>query len=68
MGRGSTGPPGDLVYHAMEATLRTESLTVRADPKRPSKHALVEPAHSMSLAVYEDALAATRPNWRRLTS
>ncbi len=66
MGRGSTGPPGDWVFSATEGQLVNPALLVRRDPRRPAKHALVEPRHSMQLNRYQGALAATRPQWRRV--
>ena len=63
LGRGSTGPPGDIVY--VLSALLTPVLAVRPDPVRPDKHALVEPAELMRLRDSESALSATRPRWER---
>lgn len=64
MGRGATGPSGDVVYSL--SALPTIALTVRPDPTRPDKHALLEPASVMPLLEYESALTATRAHWGRV--
>jgi hypothetical protein len=63
MGRGSTGPTGDLVYSIGAAPIAEANLVVRPDPARPDKHAFVEPARIEPLEEYEGSLTATRPHW-----
>lgn len=63
LGRGSTGPSGDVVY--VLPALSSPALVVRLDPGRPDKHALIEPAELMPLGDYEIALVATRSRWER---
>ena len=43
-----------------------ERLSYRADPRRPTRHGMVEPATSMTLDAYQDALASTSPAWREV--
>lgn len=38
-------------------------LAYRPDPKRPTRHGMVEPAVSMAAGSYQDALAATSLAW-----
>lgn len=64
MGRGSSGPADDVVYR-IQASLLGSGLSVRRDPRRPDKHAFVEPAAERPLAIFESDLAATRPDWTR---
>lgn len=63
LGRGSTGPTADRVFGVEEPPLREARLEARRDPKRPDKHAFVEPTDPVALSVYESALAQTRPSW-----
>jgi hypothetical protein len=42
-----------------------ERLRLRPDPDDPGSHGFVEPDDTMQLADYENALAATRDQWRR---
>jgi hypothetical protein len=43
-----------------------ELLVPRIDPRKPDKHAFVEPVRPMPLEEYELALAETRDVWRKL--
>ena len=64
LGRGSTGPAQDHVFSVTPRSLQEHGLTARPDPAAPVVHALVEPIRSVSLGAFEQALTATRANWR----
>ena len=66
LGRGSTGPAGDTVYSLSEPPLEVCALVARRDPRRPDKHAFVEPSAPTPLSDYESALESTRPAWRKV--
>ena len=66
LGRGSTGPAADIVYAITELPLEGRALVARRDPRRPDKHAFVEPSAPMPLSAYESALESTRSDWRRV--
>jgi hypothetical protein len=40
-----------------------DSLTLRPDPRKPSRHGFVEPIEVMPLQAYQEALASSRGNW-----
>lgn len=65
LGRGSTGPAADRVYSINSTSLTRQELELRADPRAPTLHALVEPRAETRLETYEGALASTRPAWRQ---
>ena len=48
-----------------EAGRLAARLVLRPDPDMPKTHGFVEPDQKMGLVEYEDALAATRDQWRR---
>jgi hypothetical protein len=64
-------PPGfqgtgrDPVWALAEGDLGPD-LRYRPDPARPG-HGFVEPARPMTLREYQQALARTRPLWRKVT-
>jgi hypothetical protein len=63
MGRGSTGPGGDHVF----AIARVQpEISIRFDPLCPARHAFMEPSEPIPLAVFQIALANTRPDWQRV--
>ena len=62
-GRGSTGPASDRLYSAGIDAFVGRSLQVRPDPDAPDVHTFVEPAVVVTVAEYEDSLAATRGDW-----
>ena len=63
MERGSTGPAFDQVFALVSIQV---GLAVRLDPDRPTKHAYVEPASVVPLEAFEDSIADTRPEWKRV--
>ena len=60
---GGTG--SDPVWVIEEGSLGPQ-LQHRRDPTKPTRHGYVEPAKEMSLADYEQAIAATVEFWRKL--
>lgn len=40
------------------------SFSIRSDPKRPARHAFIEPKLPTPLQDYQRLLCATKPNWR----
>ncbi len=41
-------------------------LAYRPDPKKPTRHGMIEPAETMPVEAYQGALAATSPAWREV--
>jgi hypothetical protein len=64
MGNGSSGPSKDHVFRANVPFLGELLKVVEDLPDQ--HHALVEPAAVMTLADYEQALAGTRPEWKKV--
>ena len=59
----SLGGEGRDPVFAIERAILPSGLAIRVD-RHP--HALVEPAQRCMLRGYEDALASTRPSWRKI--
>jgi hypothetical protein len=57
------GNGADPVWEISSQSLGPE-LTYRADPDLPDEHGFIEPIEPMSFDEYQDALAATRNDWR----
>jgi hypothetical protein len=51
-----------LLFRITDAVLGP-NLAYRPDPKKPTRHGMVEPAASMLLEGYQAALAATSSAW-----
>jgi hypothetical protein len=66
LGHGSTGPGADWVFGITLPPLTAACLLVRPDPRRPHKHAFVEPRNPVSLEGFEASLTSTRPSWSRV--
>lgn len=56
------GQCGLPLFRIEDASLGQE-LAYRPDPKKPTRHGMIEPAASMLLRAYQGALAATAPDW-----
>jgi hypothetical protein len=65
----ASGPNGVHCWSMGEGPFVTERvadrLRLRLDPDDPERHGLVEPDDRMKTEDYEDALAATRNQWRK---
>lgn len=61
------GGHGKLPLFELETNALDRSLIVRPDPKQPTKHVFLEPAHGMPLSDLQVILCATRTDWRRFS-
>jgi hypothetical protein len=57
------GGRGALPLFSIEVAQLEAALTYRPDPKHPTMHGFIEPARSMRLVDYQDALCRTAPAW-----
>lgn len=64
LGRGSSGSAADHVYVASVPFDHALGLAVRESP--PEHHADVEPRDAAPRSVFESAIQATRPSWRKI--
>lgn len=62
----SLGGIGRLPVFEISEDALGETLSVRPDPKRPTRHAFVEPRLPMSLQEYQCSLCATSPYWTQI--
>jgi hypothetical protein len=60
----SLGGIGRLPVFEISEDAFGETLSVRPDPKRPTRHAFVEPRLPTSLQEYQRSLCATSSQWR----
>ena len=65
MAHGSTGPEDDFIYAVDREPVELVGLAIAPDANKPLIHAFVEPAESMALNAYEEALLSTRPHWSK---
>ena len=61
----SLGGLGRLPVFALEVTKLGPSLRARRDPRKPRKHAFIEPASRMLFGEYERLIHQTAPDWNK---
>jgi hypothetical protein len=62
----SLGGHGKLPVFVIGRSVLGETLVYRPDPAKPTRHGFVEPATTMLLTAYAEALAATANTWKEV--
>jgi hypothetical protein len=64
----SLGGFGRLPVFSLDVAKLGHNLQLRRDPKRPRKHAFVEPASRMLFSDYEQRVYETAQDWKKVNS
>jgi hypothetical protein len=59
---------GRLPLYSIKTTELGEELVARLDPRKPDRHAFVEPAAPMQVGDFQHALCSTAASWTRWSS